>query len=192
MAVTCPDQLYALAGGFHTGSHPLIPSYSGFHRHFREPCLYGATSPQQSHRLSGRGGFWSFSALTTPPPLGIRVNRLSGFQSNDCPVFEWKGKGRTLSPPFLENPVRNVFVVSRPKWLLSKFHILVISKNIFMRRVKRIGFESKTQAHVALSKSGNCWALVTSVTVGLKHILPGSLFYLEDQVICLVTMFWKL
>ena len=53
MAVTCPDQLYALAGGFHTGSHPLIPSYSGFHRHFREPCLYGAPSPQQSHRLSG-------------------------------------------------------------------------------------------------------------------------------------------
>lgn len=113
-----------------------------------------------SHRLSGRGGFWSLSTLTTPPPLGIRLNRLSGFQSSDCPVFEWKQKGRTHSPPFLENPVRNVFVVSRPKWLLSKFYISVISKeeittmkrkNIFMRIVKRIRFESKTQAHVASS-----------------------------------------
>lgn len=58
-----------------------------------------------------------------------------------------------------------------------------------MRIVKRIRFESKTRAHVALSKSGKCRALVTSVTVRLKHILPGSLVDLEDQVICLVTMF---
>ena len=70
-------------------------------------------------------------------------------------------KGELVLLHFLENPVRNVFVVSRPKWLLSKFHISVMSKeeittmkrkNIFMRIVKRIRFESKTQAHVALSK----------------------------------------
>ena len=62
----------------------------------------------------------------------------------------------------MENPVRNVFVVSRLKWLLSKFHISVISKeeiaamkkkkNILMRIVKRIRFESKTRAHVALNQ----------------------------------------
>lgn len=61
-----------------------------------------------------------------------------------------------------------------------------------MRIVKRVKIGVQGSGMRGFEQVGVNAEFYLLLWLGMKHVLPGSLVYLEDQMICLVTMFWKL